>query len=377
MSQVASATQPGSGPPMEPHDRPEAGPSTLSRLLRVSRIDKIGAVYVLIAIVVLFSILAPDTFPTWATAKSILNENAIVAIIALSLVVPLSTGVFDLSIGNVVALVTVAVAWLVVEEGVPIGVALAIALAMAVCAGVVNAFIVVGIGIDSFIATLGTGAVLQAVNLLISNEETVTSAHLNEELGRIATANIGGIQVPVLVAIGVALVLWWLLEHTVTGRRVYATGFNSEAARLAGVRVKRLRSIGLLVSAGVAGIGGILLLSRVGAGSPDVGPSYLLDAFAAAFLGATQIRNGRFNAWGTIIAVLVLGVGTNGLTQIGAAAWTLQMYTGIVLLLALTLTRIERKQIRAGRTPGHGADSGDASPVGPSGPDGDPPVPAR
>jgi ribose transport system permease protein len=332
--------------------------SQLARIVRVSGIDRFGAVYVLAAIVILFSILAPDTFPTWDTAKSILNENATIAIIALALVVPLSTGVFDLSIGNVVALITVTVAWLVVEQNVPVGLALGLAVALGVCVGVVNALIVVGIGIDSFIATLGTGAVLQAINLLISNEETVTSAHLNTELGNIATANVFGIQLPVMVAIVVALLIWWLHEHTVTGRRLYATGFNAEASRLAGVRTKRLRSMGLLVSSFVAGIGGIMVVARVGAGSPDVGPSYLLDAFAAAFLGATQIRNGRFNAFGTIIAVLVLGAGTNGLTQIGAAAWTLQMYTGVVLLAALALTRIEQTQILKGKASSHGLAAG-------------------
>jgi ribose transport system permease protein len=339
--------------------------SQLARVVRVSCIDRFGALYVLAVIVILFSILAPDTFPTWDTAKSILNENATIAIIALALVVPLSTGVFDLSIGNVVALITVTVAWLVVEKNVPVGLALAMAVALGLCVGVANALIVVGIGIDSFIATLGTGAVLQAINLLISNEETVTSAHLNTELGNIATANLFGIQLPVMVAIAVALVIWWLHEHTVTGRRLYATGFNAEAARLAGVRTKRLRSMGLLVSSLVAGIGGIMVVARVGAGSPDVGPSYLLDAFAAAFLGATQIRNGRFNAFGTIIAVLVLGAGTNGLTQIGAAAWTLQMYTGVVLLAALALTRIEQKQIRKGKASSHGLAAGaEDGPVG-------------
>ncbi|QEC50559.1 ABC transporter permease [Baekduia soli] len=375
MSEVATSS--AHGGPGAAGDEPRL--STVGNLVRLSRVDRFGAVYVLVAIVVLFSALAPDTFPTWDTAKSILNENATIAIIALALVVPLSTGVFDLSIGNVVALITVTVAWLVVEKHVGIGLALVIAVAMGVCVGAINALIVVGVGIDSFIATLGSGAVLQAVNLLISNEETVTSPHLNTELGKIATANVAGIQVPVLVAIAVALVLWWLLEHTVTGRRLYATGFNPEAARLAGVRTKRLRSMGLLVSAFVAGIAGIMVVARVGAGSPDVGPSYLLDAFAAAFLGATQIRNGRFNAWGTIIAVLVLGAGTNGLTQIGAAAWTLQMYTGVVLLAALALTRIERTQIRAGKATPHGGLTAGATDVpgeGGSG-DGDTAVPAR
>ena len=346
MNQVASAPPVDRAESVEPEPQHE---SAASRFVRTSRIDRFGAVYVLVAIVILFSILAPDTFPTWDTVKSILNENATIAILSLALVVPLSTRVFDLSIGNVVALITVTVAWLVVVHNVPLGLAIGLAIVMSLVVGLVNAAIVVGIGIDSFIATLGTGAVLQAVNLLISNEETVTNSHLSIDLGNIAATDIGGIQVPVIMALVVAFVLWWVLEHTVTGRRFYAIGFNDEAARLAGVRVKRLRTIGFVISSFIAGIAGVMVVARIGAGSPDVGPAYLLDAFAAAFLGATQIRNGRFNPWGTIIAVLVLGTGQTGLTQIGAAAWTLQFYTGFVLIAALTLNRLERKQVRAGK----------------------------
>jgi ribose transport system permease protein len=351
MSQVASA------PAMGPNDAPERL-SALSRFLRVSRIDRFGAVYVLVAIVILFSILAPDTFPTWNTAKSICNQNATIAVLSLALVVPLSTSVFDLSIGNVVALMTVLIAWLSVTEGLPIWLAIVLALAGALLVGVGNAAIVVGIGIDSFIATLGTGAILQAVTLLISNEETVTSPSFSIGITKISTVNVGGIQLPAIAAIVVAFGLWWVMEHTVTGRRFYATGFNDEAARLAGVRIKRLRLMGLLAAAFIAGVAGVLVTATIGAGSPDAGPQYLLNAFAAAFLGATQIRNGRFNAWGTIIAVLVLGAGQTGLLQIGGAAWTTQMYTGVVLIVALAFTRLEQRQVQAGKaSPVHTTDT--------------------
>jgi len=331
-------------------DRGQSEPGALGRLLALGRVERLGAVYVLIGIIILFSVWKPDIFPSWTTAKSVLNQNAIPALAALSLVVPLCTGVFDLSIGNVMALVSVTIAWLVVQLGVPIGVAIVIAIAMSMAVGVLNAVIVVVIGIDSFIATLGTGAVLLAIDYLISNDETVTNGHLSTAFGSIAQSSVGGVQVPVFAVLVVAVLLWWLLEHTVTGRRLYATGFNEEASRLAGVRTKRLRFLGLIVSATVAGIAGLLLTSQIGSGSPDIGPAYLLDAFAAAFLGATQIRAGRFNAPGTIIAVLVLGTGTAGLTIVGAQAWALSLYTGVVLLVALALTRIERKQVRAGRT---------------------------
>jgi ribose/xylose/arabinose/galactoside ABC-type transport system permease subunit len=319
----------------------------MTNALRVARVDKIGAVYVLAGIVILFSILSPDTFPTWTTAKSIFNENATTAVIALSIVVPLTTRVFDLSIGNTVALMTVGVAWLVVQHGTSVGVALAAALAFSLVVGAVNALVVVRIGIDSFIATLGTGAVIQALVLLISGEMVMTSPEMSSTLVNISSTDIvGGIQLPVFVALGVAVAIWWLLEHTVTGRRLYAVGFNDEAARLAGVRVKRLRTMGLLVSGFVAGIAGLLVVMQLGAGSPTAGPSYLLSAFSAAFLGATQIRNGRFNAWGTIIAVLVLGTGVSGLTQVGGAPWTIELYTGAVLIIALAVTKLELGQAR-------------------------------
>lgn len=345
MSQSVEEKRPAVGKAEDPPPQRHA----FSRLVGASRVEKIGAVYVLIGIIVLFSLWKPSIFPTWTTAKSILDQNAIGALAALALVVPLSTGVFDLSIGNVMALVSVTLAWLIVKHGVPIGEAIVIVVVMSAVVGALNAVIVVILGIDSFIATLGTGAVLQAVNLLISNDETVTDAHLNSAFGKISQTTLVGLQIPVFVVLVIALCIWWLLERTVTGRRLYATGFNEEASRLAGVRTKRLRFISLVVSSVVAGIAGLLLTSQIGSGSPDIGPAYLLDAFAAAFLGATQIRAGRFNAPGTVIAILVLGTGTTGLTIVGAQAWALSMYTGVVLIAALALTRIERKQVRAGR----------------------------
>jgi ribose transport system permease protein len=347
MSQSVEEKRPAVGnaedPPPQRH--------TLSRLVGASRVEKIGAVYVLILIIVLFSLWKPSIFPNWTTAKSILDQNAIGALAALALVVPLSTGVFDLSIGNVMALVSVTLAWLIVKHHVPIAEAIVIVIVMSAVVGALNGVIVVILGIDSFIATLGTGAVLQAVNLLISNDETVTDAHLNSAFGKISQTTLAGLQIPVFVVLVIAVAMWWLLERTVTGRRLYATGFNEEASRLAGVRTKRLRFISLMVSSVVAGIAGLLLTSQLGSGSPDIGPAYLLDAFAAAFLGATQIRAGRFNAPGTVIAILVLGTGTTGLTIVGAQAWALSLYTGVVLLAALALTRIERTQVRAGRAP--------------------------
>jgi ribose transport system permease protein len=309
----------------------------------------IGALYVLIAVIVLFGILRPSSFLTISTLKVILNQNAINGLVALSLVIPLSCAVYDLSVGYAMALVSVLIATLIVNSGAGNIETIILALLLAAGAGIANGLIVVVARIHSFIGTLASGAVFYSFVLLISNDESATSARMNTSFGSIATAGIGGITVPVFVCAAIAVAIWWLLEHTVTGRRLYATGFNDVAARLAGVRTKRLQFGALIASAVIAGVAGLLLTSQIGSGSPDIGPPYLLDAFAAAFLGSTQFRPGRFNAAGTILAVLLLGTGDAGLTLVGAPEWSQSMLQGVVLLLALGFNSIEWQRLRQSR----------------------------
>lgn len=301
----------------------------------------IGAIYVWAIIIVVFSIWAPETFPTWATVKTVLNENAISGILALALVVPLSARVFDLSVGNALGFGNVIVAWLLVKQGLPMGVGIALTIVAGLFIGMVNGFIVVGWKIDSFIATLATGSLMAAATALLDNSQSIIGPQLTGKFGSIATTGAGGIAIPVFLMLAVAAALWFLLNYTVVGRRIYATGLNEAGARLTGIKTSRLRFCSLLVSGTVACVGGFLLASQVSAGQPEIGPPYLLDAFAAAFLGATQF-GGRFNAWGTVIAVLLLGTGKSGLLLVGAPVWSTSMFTGVVLLLALGLTKFER-----------------------------------
>jgi ribose transport system permease protein len=305
-------------------------------------VRNIGVIYVWLVIIVIFSLWAPDTFPQWQTAQTILNQNAISGLVALALVVPLSARVFDLSVGNALGLCNVIVAWLLVEQGVPMGIAIVLTIAAGLLIGVINGIVVIGGKIDSFIATLATGSLMAAATSMISNDQAIIGPQVSGKFGEIATADIGGIAMPVWLMLGVAALLWYLLNYTVTGRRIYATGFNEGGARLTGIKTRQLGFYSLLVSGLVAGIGGVLLASQVSSGSPEIGPPYLLDAFAAAFLGATQF-GGRFNAWGTVVAVLLLGTGKTGLVLVGAPVWAPAMFTGVVLLLALLLTNFDKR----------------------------------
>jgi ribose transport system permease protein len=127
----------------------------------------------------------------------------------------------------------------------------------------------------------------------------------------------------------------------VTGRRIYALGYNPRGSELIGIRAKRLKVASLVVAGLVGAVAGILLASSVSSGSPDIGPPYLLNAYAAVFLGATQF-GGRFNAWGAVFAVILLNTGINGIFLVGGPAWAQSMFTGLVLLLALGVSSLEQ-----------------------------------
>lgn len=315
--------------------------------LRSLSFRNIGAVYVWALIVVVFVIWTPSTFGTWATAKQILNENAVTGLMALSLIIPLCTRTFDLSVGFVATLGAVTSTY-AIAHGIPVVPGVAMAILACLFVGVVNALVVVGMRVDSFIATLATGSLIQSFITLLTNQIPITDSRLTGGFADIGQTSIGGITLPVLYVVVVAIVIWFVLEHTATGRRLYATGFNVESARLAGVKTARLRFVSLIVSAGIAGVAGVVIASTLGSGDPTAGTPYLLSAYAAAFLGASQLRPGRFNAWGALIAVMLLGTGTTGLALAGTAQWTQDMFTGVVLIAALGITGAKRRWLRRG-----------------------------
>jgi ribose transport system permease protein len=334
---AAPAAERGAGEPTRP-GRPPVG----RRLLRGLGVDRIGAVYVWLAISLVFALWVPEQFVNVATAKQILNANAITALAALAVIIPLATRTFDLSFAFTMTLSGVAAAHFV-AVGMPVGVAVGLGVLIGGGIGVVNAIVVVTMRIDSFIATLATGSLIQSLITMATGDTPIQNIKLSGGFAKIGQTDIHGITLPVFYAIVVAFAIWYLLEHTATGRRLYATGFNPDAARLAGVHVDRLRFMSLIASGLLAGFAGIVLASTLQSGSPSAGSPYLLPAFAAAFLGATQLKHGRFNAWGTIIAVLLLGTGTTGLSLASAPQWAANMFVGVVLIAALAVTGIQRR----------------------------------
>ncbi len=300
----------------------------------------IGAVYVLVALVVIFSLMKPHEFFAVGTAQLVVNQYATTGLVGLALLLPLASGLYDLSVGSVAGLSGIAAAWMLAHVTTNPVAAVLVGLAVALTVGLVNAFVVLVLNIDSFIGTLATGSIVTAIATAVSGDTTIAHNVNGAFQQDVALTSLGGVTLPAFITLGVAIVLFLLLERTAFGRRSYAIGFDTEVARLGGVRVKGVRMVSLLVSAMLAGLAGVVATAVIGAGSPATGPSFLLPAFAVAFLGATQFRAGRFNAWGTVVAVLLLGTGNVGLLIVGGPSWSPDIFDGAMLIAAVGLTSV-------------------------------------
>lgn len=303
----------------------------------------IGAIYVWLFLLIVFTVWQPDLFPTDQTAKTVLNQYAITGIAALSIVMPLAAGVFDLSIGSVIGFAGVFAGWCLNTVGVPPVLAVAMTLAAGIAIGLLNSLVVVKMNIDSFIGTLATGSIIAAGTLWVSGDQIITGK-VSGSFTEIAATSFSGVQLPVLYMLIAMLVLGFVLEQTVFGRHVYASGYGPEVSRLVGLRVGRIRTISLICSSTLASFAGIALASRIGSADPTTGPEYLIPAFSAAFVGASQFRHGRFNPWGTVVAVLMIGTGSVGLLLAGTPNWAPQVFQGAVLIAAVGITGIQRRR---------------------------------
>jgi ribose transport system permease protein len=257
----------------------------------------------------------------------------------MALLVPLSAGVFNLAIGLQVGAGSIFVAWLVVDSGIPVGSAVVLACLSGAVIALVTGFLVVQVRIDSFIATLGVSSLLAAGITAISGGEQILG--VPQGLSDFGVANLGGVTYPFLVFVAVSVVLWYFLERTPAGRRIYATGGNIDAARLSGVNTTLVIYTSLVVCGVIAALDGVLLTARLGNADPTIGPGYLVPAFTAAFLGSTQFRGGRFNVWGTFVSVYVLAAGVKGLQLWGAPVWIPDAFNGLSLLVAVGLAKFQ------------------------------------
>ena len=349
----------------------EQTPKRASRRKFNAGFDRFSGIYLWALFIIVFGIWVPNEFLTTSTLHSVAAQQAVTGMVALAVLIPLSAGLYDLSVGatsNLCGILTVVLLnnhhWAVVPAilaGVVCGMAV----------GAVNSFVIVKLGVNSFIATLGMSSILSAVLVIVSSNSQPlppTSTAFNN----FTQTTVAGFQIVVLYLIILGFILWWLLAHTPVGRYFYAVGGNTEAARLSGVRINRWSTVSLLISGTIAGLAGVMFSSLNGP-SLNFGPTLLLPAFAAAFLGSTQLTPGRFNVWGTLLAIYVLATGVQGLQLVSGASWLSDMFNGVALIVAVALSikrspsvlaqRVRGRLRRGGSTPS-GGEPGSAGPGG-------------
>lgn len=290
----------------------------------------------LVATFVLFSILSPHIFFTWTNVKITLAAQATVVLLAIGITIPLRAGDFDLSIPAVMILAA-SVTGLLYEKGVPAGWCCAAAVAIGFAIGVVNAILIVGFGLDGLVVTLGMFILLGGITGYVSGGKLITT--IPKALTNFATADFLGLRSVVWIGWIVAFAVWLVFEFTPLGRYLLFLGGNPSAARLAGLRVARLRSGSLITASTIGAVAGVLLAGTLGSVDPTSGSGYLLAPLTAAFLGTTTVQIGRFNVVGTLVSLYLLAFGITGLQLLGIQGWVSDVFNGAALIIALMFAR--------------------------------------
>jgi ribose transport system permease protein len=293
-----------------------------------------GLVILTFALIALFSILLPNTFPTLLNLRAILSDKAIIALLSLAAMIPMVAGRIDLTVGYGIVLWHILAISLQTMFGLPWPVAVLVVLVLGIAVGVLNGLLVEVARIDSFIATLGTGTILYAIALWHTGGRQVVGV-LPPEFYALSTTFVFGLPITAYYVLTIAVALWIALEYTPAGRCLYAIGANQRAAELNGIPTRKYVIAAFATSGALTALAGVLLAAKLRIGQASVGLEFLLPALVGAFLGSTTIKPGRVNVWGTIVGVTILAVGISGIQQFGGSFWVEPLFNGATLLIAI------------------------------------------
>jgi len=312
----------------------------------------------LLVIFVVFSVTQAD-FLTSSNIQNLLSSVSILFVISIGMTFVVLTGGIDLSVGSLLALSGLVLSKLFNGVGLPIVLAVLVTIAAgALIGGFVNGVLIGRVGLSFFVVTLGTLSLYRGiVNIWSGTKTTYINSSLMNDIG---FRHVLGLPVPIWIMIVVYLVAFVVLRWTYFGRDVYAVGGNIEAARLSGINVPRTLMLVYAIAGLAAAIGGIVQAARLGASSPLVGDSTPLDAAAAVLLGGTSFLGGVGGVTGTAAAVLFIGTLQNGLSIAGVSSFWQQVVTGAILIVAISIDRIQRDPGRFRRVVaggGHGPTS--------------------
>lgn len=300
-------------------------------------IQEYGALLALVVLAVGIGVISPE-FRSGSNLLSLLRQSSINGLIAFGMTGVILTGGIDLSVGSVLALTTALCASLI-AKGIPAGVAMLVALLLGIVFGAVSGFMVTKGRLQAFIATLITMTVYRGVTMIYTDGKPISGLGDSFILKFIGKGTIFGVPFPAILLLVVFGILYFILNKTTFGRKVYATGSNSKCAQLVGVNIDRTKLIVYSLSGLMSALAGLILLSRLNSAQPTLGSGYELDAIAAVALGGTSMNGGRGKITGTLIGVLIIAVLNNGLNILGVSSYYQDVVKGIVILVAVLSDR--------------------------------------
>jgi len=334
---------------LEPTRSELAGLSRLQKAIRILPIY--GLPILMVLLIIFFSLLLPDTFPTYLNLRSILADKSLIALLSLASMLPMMVGRIDLTVGYGIVIWHILAISLQVNYGVPWPVACLVVLGAGALCGLINGFLVEIAQIDSFIATLGTGTILYALALWHTDGQQIIG-RLSPGFLSLYGTQFYGLPISALYVVVIAVILWIVTERVPLGRYLYAIGANERAAALNGIAVRKY-VIGVFVASSlVSSFAGILLASRLRIGQASVGLEYLLPALVGAFLGSTTIKPGRVNVLGTLCGVLILAIGISGLQQLGGEFYVEPLFNGVTLIVSIAIAGYAQRRRAISRRKG-------------------------
>jgi ribose transport system permease protein len=330
-------------PPEATEPEPDEPRRSLWSALRTLNFERWALVVAWAIVVLVFSLVKPDTYPTSGNFQTIFGSQAVLLVLALGLIVTLTTGDFDLSIASNMSLSAMLIAVLNTQHEWAILPAILFGIAVSTGLGVINGGLVVLVGVDSFIVTLGSGTIALGIVQWISHGNNITGVDTVLTTWTIGH-RIAGISLIFYYGVAATVLLFYVFEFTPLGRRLLFVGRGRSVSRLSGLHVSRIRWGAFVVTGLFAGLAGVMYAGSLGGADPASGQTFLLPAFAAAFLGATAIFPGRFNPAGTFIAVYFLVSGITGLQLLGVQNFVQQLFYGGALVVAVTLSQFARRR---------------------------------
>ena len=347
---MSTATESSRAPISADSDpEPDGRASFMARFHRPgegSVLSRYALVGVWLAVALFYAVIEPDTLLTTGTFQTIFGSQTALVFMAMAAVVTFAVGEFDLSISALFGVAATVVTVLVVKHGWSPMMSSVVAILVTSAIGFVNGMIVVRLGIDAIITTLGMGTLLLGLTSGFSDSQAVSG--LSDSFAQIAdTTALFGLPIAFFYGVALAGLIAYVMRYTALGRHMAFVGANREVARLAGVRVARIR-IGAYVTSGLlCGIGGVLVAATVGGFDSNSSPTYLLPALSATFLGTAAIRPGRFNPIGTMVAIYFLVTGIVGLQLLGYTGWVSDVFYGAALIIAVIVSTLTRRRTLA------------------------------